>query len=93
MPKYIDRDAFKDKYLCCGYIPEIIEEEFDAFPSVEIENEINKNYTNADMVRSMSDNQLADFLAYIWAKSRYEWYKVYGQALEWLQQTSDNKSK
>lgn len=34
MAEYIDKQAFKDKYLCCGYLPEMSEEEFDAFPTV-----------------------------------------------------------
>ena len=31
--EYIDREAFKDEYLCCGYLPEMSEDEFDAFPA------------------------------------------------------------
>ena len=34
---YIDREAFKEKYLCCGYLPEMSESEFDAFPTAEVE--------------------------------------------------------
>lgn len=37
MPKYINADDFKAKYLCCGYLPEMSEEEFDAFPGVTFE--------------------------------------------------------
>lgn len=37
MPKYINADDFKAKYLCCGYLPEMSEEEFDAFPGVAFE--------------------------------------------------------
>ena len=33
--EYIDRKAFKDEYLCCGYLPEMSEEEFDVFPTVD----------------------------------------------------------
>lgn len=36
MSKYFDRDAFKSKYLCCGYLPEMSEEEFDHFPTVDV---------------------------------------------------------
>lgn len=36
MAEYIDRKAFKDKYLCCGYLPEMSEEEFDAFPAADV---------------------------------------------------------
>lgn len=37
MPKHINADDFKAKYLCCGYLPEMSEEEFDAFPGVAYE--------------------------------------------------------
>lgn len=37
MADYISREAFKKKYLCCGYLPEISEEEFDKFPSADVE--------------------------------------------------------
>ena len=37
MPKYINADDFKAKYLCCGYLPEMSEEEFDAFSGVAFE--------------------------------------------------------
>lgn len=33
---YIDKEAYKEKYLCCGYLPEMSEEEFDAFPEVDV---------------------------------------------------------
>lgn len=36
MPEYIDREAFKSKYLCCGYLPEMSEEEFDSFPAADV---------------------------------------------------------
>ena len=34
--EYIDREAFKDEYLCCGYLPEMSEDEFDAFPAADV---------------------------------------------------------
>lgn len=37
--RIIDADAFKEEYLCFGYIPEMSEEEFDSFPSVEYSGE------------------------------------------------------
>lgn len=37
MSDYISREAFKKKYLCCGYLPEMSEEEFDSFPSADVE--------------------------------------------------------
>lgn len=36
MSKYIDREAFKSKYLCCGYLPEMSEDEFDKFPAADV---------------------------------------------------------
>lgn len=36
MPKCIDHEAFKSKYLCCGYLPEMSEEEFDSFPAADV---------------------------------------------------------
>ena len=35
MPDYINRNEFKEKYLCCGYLPEMSESEFDAFPAYD----------------------------------------------------------
>ena len=46
----------------------------------------NKVLTNADLIRSMSDEDLADFLAYTWAKSARAWQKHTGKTLHWLQQ-------
>ena len=36
MDEYISKQAFKDKYLCCGYLPEMSETEFDAFPAADV---------------------------------------------------------
>lgn len=36
MSDYISREAFKEKYLCCGYLPEMSEEEFDSFPAADV---------------------------------------------------------
>lgn len=35
MAEYLDRKAFKEEYLCCGYLPEMSEEEFDAFQAAD----------------------------------------------------------
>ena len=37
MADYISREAFKKKYLCCGYLPEMSEKEFDEFPTADVE--------------------------------------------------------
>lgn len=37
MDDYISREAFKRKYLCCGYLPEMPEKEFDEFPAADVE--------------------------------------------------------
>lgn len=36
MAEYLDRKAFKEEYLCCGYLPEMSEEEFDAFQAADV---------------------------------------------------------
>lgn len=36
MAEYIEREAFKQKYLCCGYLPEMSEKEFDKFPTADV---------------------------------------------------------
>lgn len=42
--EYIDREAFKDEYLCCGYLPEMSEDEFDAFPAADGEKVLMKRW-------------------------------------------------
>lgn len=37
MSSYIDREAFKCKYLCCGYLPEMSVAEFEKFPSCDVQ--------------------------------------------------------
>lgn len=32
----VDREGFKKRYLCFGYLPEMSEEEFDKFPTIEV---------------------------------------------------------
>ena len=36
MDEYISKQIFKEKYLCCGWVPEMSEEEFDAFPAADV---------------------------------------------------------
>ena len=36
MDEYISRQAFKEKYLCCGWLPEMAETEFDDFPAADV---------------------------------------------------------
>lgn len=36
MDEYISKQTFKDKYLCCGYLPEMSETEFDTFPAADV---------------------------------------------------------
>lgn len=36
MDEYISKQIFKEKYLCCGWLPEMSEEEFDAFPAADV---------------------------------------------------------
>ena len=46
--------------------------------------------TNADRIRAMSDEDLAYFLAYIWATSARAWQKDYGETLSWLQKEKED---
>ena len=50
-----------------------------------------KPQTNADRIRAMSDEELADFLAYTWATSARAWHKDTGETLHWLQQPAKGK--
>lgn len=36
MAEYISKQAFKEKYLCCGWLPEMSEEEFNSFPAADV---------------------------------------------------------
>ena len=45
--------------------------------------------SNADRIRRMSDEELANFLAYTWATSARAWQKDVGETLHWLQQPAE----
>ena len=45
--------------------------------------------TNADRIRAMSDEELANFLAYTWATSARAWQKDTGETLHWLKQNAE----
>ena len=47
--------------------------------------------TNADSIRAMTDEDLADFLAYTWATSARAWQKDTGETLHWLKQRSEGE--
>ena len=36
MDEDTSKQTFKEKYLCCGWLPEMSEEEFDAFPAADV---------------------------------------------------------
>ena len=36
MDEYISKQIFKEKYLCCGWLPEMSEEKFDVFPAGDV---------------------------------------------------------
>lgn len=48
MSDYISREAFKKKYLCCGYLPEMSEKEFDEFPTADVEPVRNGQWEECD---------------------------------------------
>ena len=45
--------------------------------------------TNADIIRSMSEEELSYFLAYTWATSARAWQKDTGETLRWLKQRAE----
>ena len=45
--------------------------------------------TNADRIRAMTDEDLADFLSYTWATSARAWQKDTCETLQWLKQTTE----
>lgn len=45
--------------------------------------------TNADRIRSMSDEELAFYLAEQWATATRAWQKDIAETLEWLLQTEE----
>ena len=45
--------------------------------------------SNADRIRAMTDEELADFLSYTWATSVRAWQKDTCETLQWLQQPSE----
>ena len=53
MPEYIEREAFKSKYLCCGYLPEMSEEEFDNFPAADVAPVVHGRWGDNDIPGSM----------------------------------------
>ena len=56
------------------------------------EPEEEKRMTNADRIRAMSDEELADFLNQ-WGTSTRAWQKDPGETLYWLQQTAGEEDK
>ena len=53
---------------------------------------IGKPMTNAQKIRSMSDEELADFLNQ-WGTSTRAWQKDHGETLYWLQQPAGEEDK
>ena len=54
--------------------------------------DVGKKMTNADRIRSISDEELADFLNQ-WGTSTRAWQKNKGETLYWLQQTAGEEDK
>ena len=64
--------------------------EVDPCPGYDKCKQYKPNYTtNADRIRAMSDEELADFLAYTWATSARAWQKDTGETLHWLKQNAE----
>ena len=51
-----------------------------------------REMTNADRIRAMNDEELADFLNQ-WGTSTRAWQKDPGETLYWLQQTAGEEDK
>lgn len=49
--------------------------------------------TNAERIRAMTDEDLADFLAYTWATSARAWQKDTGETLQWLKQRAEGENE
>lgn len=49
MDDYISRDAFKRRYLCCGYLPEMPEMEFDEFPAADVAPVVHGRWMHEEM--------------------------------------------
>ena len=49
MDEYISRQAFKEKYLCCGWLPEMAETEFDDFPAADVVEVRHGRWKNGEM--------------------------------------------
>ena len=62
MSDYISRDAFKKKYLCCGYLPEMSEKEFDEFPAADVEPVRNGRWEECDFGNETIAQAAADML-------------------------------
>ena len=45
--------------------------------------------SNADIIRAMTDEELADFLSYTWATSVRAWQKDTCETLQWLKQPTE----
>ena len=81
------------KYTCGAGTPEEAETNCTYFIRGECTSSFceyrRKKQTNADRIRAMSDEELADFLAYTWATSARAWQKDTGETLHWLQQPAE----
>ena len=53
--------------------------------------EYESNKTNAEIIRSMDDEELSYFLAYTWATSARAWQKDTGETLRWLKQPAEER--
>ena len=66
--------------------------EVDPCPGYDKCKEYKPDYmTNADRIRAMTDEDLADFLAYTWATSSRAWQKDTGETLHWLKQPAEGE--
>lgn len=74
-------NEFYDEHECCG------DKGFDCF---ELSYEIPPRGSNADRIRSMSDEELAEFISNK-ARTFGEEYEGYMSALDWLKEEATNE--
>lgn len=68
MDEYISKQTFKEKYLCCGWLPEMSEEEFDAFPAADVVEVRHGRWEPGNPVCPVcGENKFKDLDADVWA--------------------------
>ena len=68
MDEYISKQAFKEKYLCCGWLPEMAETEFDDFPAADVAPVVHGKWEPGNPICPVcGENKFKDLDADVWA--------------------------